>query len=434
MKRNFLSSVSASALMLCALCTNAQYSVKNDKYSFKSGDLIGLDYKRSLEVIGQKNNTITKLQKNNRYGGGPFVIIEDSVHYSMYNGTTSQLELEDKAVDIVYNCNHQKISEVILHYGVNNTWDNSGKEEYAYDLNGNLSQRIDYSWDSDNNVWRPYFRLTLSYDSNNNLSVQVGESYSGSGWTNFLRETFTYDSNYNETLQLTEYWQNGAWQIQYQLVRTFNVSNQLTEDLYQQSYDDGLSWRNQLRRTYSYDENNDNYLTFEENAVGNCCWESSLKIKNNYEDHLLVKEKYMYWTGTDWEIYYTNKYNYGAANTLKDLKMIMGSNTYASTRWHYYFHKLSLSKPENDNTTTGINTSASLPAQVDIYPNPSSGTFTVRLNDNHAIKNIEVYNALGEKIIEQNYPEVNISSSVKGLYYLKIYNGEQVYQQKILIE
>ena len=76
-------------------------------------------------------------------------------------------------------------------------------------------------------------------------------------------------------------------------------------------------------------------------------------------------------------------------------------------------------------------------ANVEVFPNPSSGIITVSCDEN--LKNIEVYNVLGslihsEKIHFQNEIELNLSHLTSGIYHLVLRNENLVLNQKIIIE
>jgi hypothetical protein len=59
-----------------------------------------------------------------------------------------------------------------------------------------------------------------------------------------------------------------------------------------------------------------------------------------------------------------------------------------------------------------------------LYPNPSNGIFNFK--DTKNIKQVEVYNLLGEQILAQgNQKQINLSGFAKGIYYARI-NGEVV--------
>jgi uncharacterized repeat protein (TIGR01451 family) len=59
-----------------------------------------------------------------------------------------------------------------------------------------------------------------------------------------------------------------------------------------------------------------------------------------------------------------------------------------------------------------------------LYPNPSNGVFNFK--DTKNLKQVEVYNILGEEILAQgNQKQINLSGFAKGIYYARI-NGEVV--------
>jgi len=96
-------------------------------------------------------------------------------------------------------------------------------------------------------------------------------------------------------------------------------------------------------------------------------------------------------------------------------------------------------------TSTGVSKISSIPsflhsvsiANVEVFPNPSSGIITVSCDEN--LKNIEVYNVLGsliysEKSYSQNEISINLSHLSSGIYHLILRNENQVINQKIIIE
>jgi hypothetical protein len=64
------------------------------------------------------------------------------------------------------------------------------------------------------------------------------------------------------------------------------------------------------------------------------------------------------------------------------------------------------------------------PIEIKIYPNPSNGVFN--FNETKHIRQVEVYNLLGEEILAQgNQKQINLSCFANGIYYARI-NGEVV--------
>ncbi len=69
-----------------------------------------------------------------------------------------------------------------------------------------------------------------------------------------------------------------------------------------------------------------------------------------------------------------------------------------------------------------------------IYPNPSSGIFNIKSNNNTNIT-ILVFNMFGQLILsQQNTTEINLTSEPKGVYFMKINDGTTTLNRKIIVE
>lgn len=92
--------------------------------------------------------------------------------------------------------------------------------------------------------------------------------------------------------------------------------------------------------------------------------------------------------------------------------------------------------PTND-AFTGLENSQN-ESSITVFPNPSSGKFTIYGNGN--ISSIEIYNGLGEKIYDssklnrQTANDIDLSSSPKGIYLLKIYEGVKISNKKMVLQ
>lgn len=77
---------------------------------------------------------------------------------------------------------------------------------------------------------------------------------------------------------------------------------------------------------------------------------------------------------------------------------------------------------------------------IRIYPNPTSGKFCIDLKEPKLKMEVEIYNVLGQKIYESSthYPlpiyEIDFSSYTKGVYLIKINDGENSYSEKIMVQ
>ncbi|MCG3167042.1 MAG: hypothetical protein POELPBGB_02825 [Bacteroidia bacterium] len=66
---------------------------------------------------------------------------------------------------------------------------------------------------------------------------------------------------------------------------------------------------------------------------------------------------------------------------------------------------------------------------VNIYPNPNNGKFDIQTTGQGEIKEVMIYNIIGEKVFHQLFDDVmlkaDISNLDKGLYMMQIYNKSQ---------
>jgi len=85
--------------------------------------------------------------------------------------------------------------------------------------------------------------------------------------------------------------------------------------------------------------------------------------------------------------------------------------------------------------TTGIN-EINNTLNTMIFPNPSNGKFIISCNRN--IYTIEIFNIIGEKVfhseINNQKSEIDLSLQPKGIYFVKISDGENIYTEKIIIQ
>jgi hypothetical protein len=86
--------------------------------------------------------------------------------------------------------------------------------------------------------------------------------------------------------------------------------------------------------------------------------------------------------------------------------------------------------------TTGIENTGTL-AWTAVFPNPSTGQFTVSglFSEN---SQIEVYNPIGERVhaelVSSSRSTIDISKQPKGIYFIKVTDGESSFTQKLIKE
>jgi len=93
----------------------------------------------------------------------------------------------------------------------------------------------------------------------------------------------------------------------------------------------------------------------------------------------------------------------------------MSGNLYLANEFNNFVQKLSLLPPDLS------------PPIITVFPNPTQGIFTIKIQNFQPSLKLEVYNILGEKIfymeLENPETQLNLSSSSKGVYLYKIISG-----------
>jgi hypothetical protein len=84
-------------------------------------------------------------------------------------------------------------------------------------------------------------------------------------------------------------------------------------------------------------------------------------------------------------------------------------------------------------------TTETAPVNIHVYPNPSSGLFTIEISNQQAAT-IEILDLTGKTIITKNIGEISgtfnmdLSGYAKGMYFVKIVSGDKIITEKLIIE
>ncbi len=70
-----------------------------------------------------------------------------------------------------------------------------------------------------------------------------------------------------------------------------------------------------------------------------------------------------------------------------------------------------------------------------LYPNPTSGKFTIACVSCANKPDVEVFNSIGKKIVvKQKITEINLSDFGKGIYLVKVYDGNKCFTKRINVQ
>ncbi len=77
-------------------------------------------------------------------------------------------------------------------------------------------------------------------------------------------------------------------------------------------------------------------------------------------------------------------------------------------------------------------------AMMQISPNPSPGKFTLQFLGKSIDNTVEIYNIFGEKIYKSDFTglqyEMDLSSHPKGIYFIKVQSGENIFTEKLVLQ
>jgi hypothetical protein len=97
--------------------------------------------------------------------------------------------------------------------------------------------------------------------------------------------------------------------------------------------------------------------------------------------------------------------------------------------------------PKCFNSTVSVNNVKSIEETVSVYPNPSNGIVNVDLQGLVAQNaSIEVYNAMGQLVLVNNYTEsnskfeINLSGNATGVYTIKLIADGQVITKRVVLQ
>jgi len=157
-----------------------------------------------------------------------------------------------------YNINNQLIADTTTSGSGSSTF--KVRIDYTYDVNNNLSTKIEYHWDNTNLEWNAFYKSEFTY-TNNKLTSSI-TYYWNSTWTNQFKESFSYDANGNLTEDISQNWNGIAWGLRDKTLYNYNSSYLLSNLFIPDDYktisfkviDLDLSYNNMMTSYVRYQE------------------------------------------------------------------------------------------------------------------------------------------------------------------------------------
>lgn len=344
------------------------------------------------------------------------------------------------------------------------TWINSSGYNYEYE-NGNLISETDFFWNGLN--WEVSGKVSYTYNGSNKVTVEVYQSYNSSTgmYENDERIVYTYNGNGDLSLIESYTWDTGAWVAESRSTILYSgttLTGGISEDY------DGSVWTNTFQSTVSYNGNGTIDEIIEEEWNGTT-WVLEGRDSFTYDgNNRIASVKFDIRNGMAWEEAFTTTYMVdGNGNRISETDAFAGGGggdetiTYAydmtalmssfdnpfadDNGFEYlyedypYFNKILSETSTNNYRTTydynnvlSLNKAINKQVSMDIFPNPSRDYVTIKSSE--AIEKIDVFNAVGTKILSTSDLKIDVSNFSNGLYLMNIILDSGVTVSKKIIK
>ncbi len=398
-------------------------------------------------VDGVLEGTVYSRSKHTYDAHGNCIEIEDMVTYESnimepYSKSLYSFDVNGNMLSYTYTLWDEDL----------NDWLNFFKVDYSYS-NGLLTNGNMYSWDADLNAWELIIKEEFTYDAQNRLATIVSLVDNNGTWEQEYKEEVTYNDAGYAYLWMDYDWNStmSLW-IPYSKDEDFFDANGDVEMNLQSDWDEMMSvWIDLYKNEYTYDANHqmltDTYSEFDEMTMQWVVW---FKDEYSYDEHgnstVLISSD---WDGSDWllwskeeiafdysvpndEVVYPYEYGYSEfSHKLVGINYYFWDGSWLNDEEYVFYY--------SEKDVSGIVDISS--SEVSVYPNPSTGIFTVELKSLEQQATISILDFSG-RVLEQeevsnmtNFKKsFDLSDYSKGVYLLKINNGANSDYQKIVIQ
>jgi hypothetical protein len=353
----------------------------------------------------------------------------DNLTIETYQNWENSLWVNKIQYVYTYDAN-QNLTSKSKHAGNGSGWENWSVQINSYDVQNNLVSEQYQQWQED--VWVNWMLNSFIYDTEQNMTTGVYQLWQNSAWQNSRKNIVTYDEHHNPLTYVIQTWPEGGndWVNGNKYTYTFDSDNHIINFLAQQYNTPDSSWTNLAFYTYSYVNGNPTnllYQTWDGSNWLNISLERNIyDVNNNHATSILE-----YWENGAWVRDNLSLNTFDSDNfTLSTTSLRWGSGgtvLLSGDSTYYYFR-----------TVMGINDSPINDKSISLFPNPTTGKFT--LSALSSINSIEIYNLNGDCIWSdydlkrQTSKSIDLSASAKGIYFVKIKSGGVMHGRKIVIQ
>lgn len=360
----------------------------------------------------------------------------DSVLYWYLDG--EEWKYSQRQRNYIYDTENNLL-EYINEIFENGNWLNERKYVSTYNGN-NITSELTQFWE--NNAWKNAYLIEHEYYLDDSIKKQTFSIWNSIEWelyngisyeyypdSNYKKEMFFY-SNSSEYTQVNYYYYNEINQLIQKISWTWN----------------GTALARTSRTDYEYDQ--DGFLI---SSLSQLYVDDELVPDNKwahvYTDGHLIEQIYQDWNGIELQnnirftyqydtqdnMYYAESFFWSESGWVKDAegyftydpnnfltsevsKYYMGSEIVSTDSTHYYYQ-----------TPLGIDETRRRSEKIDMYPNPSTGLFTV-ISNNQIIE-VEVFDMSGELIYYNSYQasrsqRLDLTNFRNGTYLIRLNKSE----------
>ena len=75
-----------------------------------------------------------------------------------------------------------------------------------------------------------------------------------------------------------------------------------------------------------------------------------------------------------------------------------------------------------------------LSSTIALFPNPSQNSISIRLTDTDVFNEVNIYNKLGQKVLNNTTTEIDISSLSSGVYLVHVITNDGIFVKKMTVK
>ncbi len=165
------------------------------------------------------------------------------------------------------------------------TWENSGKDQFTYDNDENMTVNIFSFWDDSLNVWDKWEKAEKTYDENHNPIIENDYHWEDdiADWELDSEKNKSYDGNGNLTQSISSYvpWEGDTLVLGNKTTYSYNDQDQILQILTDSWIDSSSIWLPYIKMDFVYDVSGNNTSDF--TYFMDSAWVASSKTEMTYD-------------------------------------------------------------------------------------------------------------------------------------------------------